>query len=809
MRHNWTHTAGVERALRASRLGRLRWATLALALVATVVVGRAASGPAIPLAHLNAVSATAGAGGTSVTIETSEPVAYVATRPDPLTVMVELRNVTSTGVRNRLAGVAVGAVAAATIEDARAADGATVARVRLLLASPARHAVRSERALIHVNVEPEAGEANAPSTPPAAAASADVAATREVIGGPATTLESVRASAAAGGVELTLTGNGPLSATTAELTKAKPYRLVLDFPGITSQAPAVVPVGQGVVQRVRVGAHSLKPLVTRVVVDLSADAHYTLQPSGNDLKIAIVDAAQAPAQTAAQAPPKTTATKPAAKTPAVVPAKSKAASAPAKTPATPTVTDKPAAAKPAETPKPEPLPTAPAAKPADAPQAVPVPATVPQALATQGQQQAPKQYTGHPISLDFQGVDLRAVLRTFAEISGLNIVIDPNVQGTVDVALRDVPWDQALDTILRANKLGYLVDGTIVRIAPLNTLADEESQRRKLTEEQALSGELKVMTHALSYAKAADLRDILLKSALTKRAEVQVDNRSNTLIIRDLPPALETAKDLLEKLDKPQPQVEIEARVVQTTRDFARTIGVQWGVNGQMSQALGNTTNLAFPNTVSVSGRTGVTQGGTSDKATSTAVNLVNSTATSAIGVALGSVNGAFNLDLALSALEKSGHGRILSTPRVSTQNNQAAEMTQGVQIPIQTVANNTVTVSFKDAALKLLVTPQITASNTVIMTITIENASPDYSRAVGPNAIPPIDTQRAVTTVLVKDGETTVIGGIYVSQEQAATDRTPGVSRIPLLGWLFKRDSKTDQSRELLIFITPRIAKL
>jgi type IV pilus assembly protein PilQ len=173
----------------------------------------------------------------------------------------------------------------------------------------------------------------------------------------------------------------------------------------------------------------------------------------------------------------------------------------------------------------------------------------------------------------------------------------------------------------------------------------------------------------------------------------------------------------------------------------------------------------------------------------------------------MGSINGAVNLDVALSALERQGQGRILSTPRVSTQNNVAAEITQGVQIPLQTVANNTVTVTFRDAALTLKVTPQITAANTVIMAITVENSAPDFSRAI--NDIPPIDTQRAVTQVLVSDGETTVIGGIYVSRQQASQDRTPGLYRVPLLGWLFKRDSLADESRELLIFITPRIQRL
>jgi type IV pilus assembly protein PilQ len=223
--------------------------------------------------------------------------------------------------------------------------------------------------------------------------------------------------------------------------------------------------------------------------------------------------------------------------------------------------------------------------------------------------QPDREFTGHPVSLDFQGADLRAVLRTFAEISGLNLVIDPSVSGSVDVTLRDVPWDQALDLILKANKLGYVVDGTIVRVAPLTVLAEEEAQRRKLAEEQALAGALNVVTRPLSYARAEDIRTLITRSALTPRGEVEVDVRTNTLIIRDLPAALQVANDLIAKLDTPQPQVEIEARIVQTTRDFARSIGVQWGLTGRMDPALGNTTGLAFPNSGSLTGRVGGIQG--------------------------------------------------------------------------------------------------------------------------------------------------------------------------------------------------------
>src|SRR5262249_51609583 len=270
-------------------------------------------------------------------------------------------------------------------------------------------------------------------------------------------------------------------------------------------------------------------------------------------------------------------------------------------------------------------------------------------------------------------------------------------------SLRDVPWDQALDIILRANKLGYIVDGTIVRIAPLTVLADEQAQQRKLSEEQALAGELRVLTRTLSYAKADELQGLLTKSSLSQRGTVQVDARTNTLIITDLQERLNSVADLLGTLDRAQPQVEIEARIVQTNKNYARQLGVQWGFNGRIDPALGNTTSLAFPNSGNVSGRTGATQG-PPGQPTSTAVNLGVGNPTSAVGLALGSVNGSFNLDVALTALETTGNGRILSTPRVTTLNNVEAEATQGIQIPPHTIANNTPTVTFKDAALTLKV---------------------------------------------------------------------------------------------------------
>jgi type IV pilus assembly protein PilQ len=414
-----------------------------------------------------------------------------------------------------------------------------------------------------------------------------------------------------------------------------------------------------------------------------------------------------------------------------------------------------------------------------------------------------RRYSGHPVSLDFQGADLRAVLRTFAEISGLNIVIDPKVNGAVDVALRDVPWDQALDQILRANGLGYVVDGTIVRVASLEALEAEQKKISDLARAQAEAGQMTTLTRQLSYAKGEEIV-VMLKAAgvLSPRGTAYVDPRTNTLIITDLSDRLQSSTQLIDTLDTPQPQVEIEARIVEVSKTYARALGVQWGFNARVDPALGNTTPLAFPSSGSLAGR--AVSPPANPAPPGTVANYSVPGAPTAIGLALGSVNGAFNLDVALSALEQSGNARLLSTPRVTTQSNISAEIAQGVQVPYQTVANNTVITNFKDAALILRVTPQITAANTVIMQISVDKGS------VGElfNGVPSINTQRANTTVLVADGQTTVIGGIYASDERSTTDRTPGLASVPLLKWLFRRDAQNDQSTELLIFITPRIIK-
>jgi type IV pilus assembly protein PilQ len=642
--------------------------------------------------------------------------------------------------------------------------------VRVNLDRAARHRVRASRNTILVEVQrdgtaavptpaPEIIKSPAPArmtSAPAKSTTAPVAEKRAA----ATQLKSVRFAKTDAGYTITLAGNGPLLA--AKVDEAKdPERVLLDFHGVaTGSAPAVTNVKNDDIDKIRVATNSRDPLITRVVIDLAKKLPYTVEQVGDDLRVMFTKIANAVAGTASAEP--------------VVAVDEKAAAEPA--PVAPVAQVAPVA------------PGAPVPSPVFAAQQQPAVNSLRESQF--GQQ---RQFTGDPVTLDFQGADLRAVLRTFAEISnGLNIVIDPTIQGTVDVSLRDVPWDQALDIILRANKLGYTVEGNIVRIVPLNVLAQEQEERRKLSDAQALAGELRTMTVPVSYAKAQDLVPVITRSTLSARGDVQVDARTNTLIIRDLPDRVTNASELVRTLDRPQPQVEIEARIVQLNRNSARDLGITWGFNGKVDPSVGTSTGLAFPSSAGLTAATGA----------------IDPASPSAVGLALGSINGALNLDVNLRALESEGKGRILSTPRVATQNNVEAEITQGSQIPIQVAANNTVTVTFKDAALTLRVTPQITASDTVILRIFVEKASPNYSQTSSAQPIPSIDTQRAVTTVLMDDGETTVIGGIYTRTESETQLRTPLLHRVPLLGWLFKTNTTDDTSDELLIFITPRIAK-
>lgn len=419
-----------------------------------------------------------------------------------------------------------------------------------------------------------------------------------------------------------------------------------------------------------------------------------------------------------------------------------------------------------------------------------------------------EKYAGELISLKFKDADLRDVVLFLADFAGLNVIFDPEVRGNVTCNLQEVPWDQALDIVLRQNRMGKVIEGNVLRIAPMSTLTREDEDLRRMKESKELAGPIQVKTITLSYSKARDVQS-LLKSRLSKNGEIVIDERTNTLIISEVRDRMELLEKLIGVLDTPTPQVSIEARIVEATSTFIRNLGIQWGYKGVIDPFYGNQTAISFPNKILADGSMipqGIVTKGIGGPLGGYAINLPAPAFNTAVGFSFANVLDTFRLDVALSALETSGNGRIISSPKVTTQNNQAAEIVQGRQIPVQTVANFTVTTRYVNAALELRATPQITAEGTIIMNIEIQNNAADFANLV--NGIPPITTQSAKTTVMVPDGGTTVIGGIYRTEDSITRDRVPYLHSIPVLGTLFRSFARTKQNRELLIFITPRIIK-
>jgi type IV pilus assembly protein PilQ len=430
-----------------------------------------------------------------------------------------------------------------------------------------------------------------------------------------------------------------------------------------------------------------------------------------------------------------------------------------------------------------------------------------------GQQPAvtgPK-YTGEPISVNLKDVDLKDFFRLIHEISGLNVVLDPNVHGTLTVVLDDVPWDQALDIVLKNNDLARELEGNVLRIATVETLKHEADARRAQIESETLAVEKVSVTRFLSYAKAKDVI-ITVKKFLSQRGDVVADDRTNAVIINDIPKVLPTIDRLLTQLDRKTQEVEIEARVVAATRQFARDIGTQlafgWG-NGHSaiggSQAVGSS-----PTTVSLPGQgpgyitVPGSGGSTSGSSIPLFSNLGSTSPTS--GLTFVNASSTVRIDAILTLAESRGLLKVLSRPRVVTQNNIQALVKQGVRVPIVTQAQlgGPPTVTYIDAFLRLTVTPQITSENTIFLNVDVENTTPNFGQEVQGN--PELITQQATTQVLVTDGGTVVIGGVIQTQNSVNISQVPVLGNIPILGNLFKHTLVNTTNQELIFFITPRI---
>jgi len=401
--------------------------------------------------------------------------------------------------------------------------------------------------------------------------------------------------------------------------------------------------------------------------------------------------------------------------------------------------------------------------------------------------------------VNFKDVDIKDFFREIHEISGLNIIIDPNVSGSVTLVLDSVPWDQALDIVLKNEGLGRVMEGNVLRIAKTSTLMAEQQDQAKLADARINAAPLVTVFRPVNYAKASDIATLLKTwaggGALSRRGTVLVDSRANTLIISDIQSQIPIVMSILSKLDKKAKQVSIEARVVLATANFTRTLAAS--LNG------GWTNNR---NTVA----SGVTGSGSSISVPVPTTGLpfpiqtvTNATSSGFGAAAITNATAKYFINATISAAEERDQAKTLSRPTIVTQNNVQGMVQQGVQVPIQTNINNTIAIQYENATLQLQVTPQVTDDNNIFLIINVNNAS---IGAVVTGAGPNINTQQATTQVLVPDGGTVVFGGITITSRSKAATYIPLLGNIPVLGHLFKTSNATDSDQELLFFVSPKV---
>ncbi|MFC5581626.1 type IV pilus secretin PilQ [Rhodanobacter terrae] len=431
-------------------------------------------------------------------------------------------------------------------------------------------------------------------------------------------------------------------------------------------------------------------------------------------------------------------------------------------------------------------------------------------------------YSGKRVTFNFQDIPVRSALQLIADISGLNLVASDSVGGSVTLRLVNVPWDQALDVILRAKSLDKRRNGNVVWVAPQAELAKYEQDLADAKLKAQDTAELVTDYVPISYGKAADIAKLLTSGSLqggggsggantqrgflSPRGSVSFDVRTNTLLLNDTPEKIKQIRDVIAVLDKPVQQVLIESRIVVATDDFTRDLGAKFGINGKVNNTQFQNAATATPALTAGLGGGNVTSGGLN-------VNLPATGATSTFGLAILGAN--YALDLELSAAQTEGRGEVISSPRVITANQQEAVIRQGQEIGYVTFQNSagggagsgTATVQFKDAVLELKVTPTITADNRVYLMINVKkDALAGYVDAPGSGKIPTIDTREINTSVLVDNGQTVVLGGIYEINKSNTISKVPGLGDIPGIGILFRNTSRSNTKAELLIFVTPRI---
>ena len=407
-----------------------------------------------------------------------------------------------------------------------------------------------------------------------------------------------------------------------------------------------------------------------------------------------------------------------------------------------------------------------------------------------------KKYEGARISLDFYKADIHNILRIIADVSNLNVITSGEVRGEVTIKLKNVPWDRALEVILKNAALDMIRSGNILRVATADSIQKEKKRQEEL---QKVEKDLEILytkIFEVNYETASKMK-ANLESIKSERGKIEINDRTNTLIVKDTKGKIGEMAKLISALDKKEQQVLIEARIVEVTHAHAKELGVQWGGfwNG--------VTSRNFPNTVGVTGAAGASP---NQPGGGTMVNVPASASNGAIGITLGHVNGVALLDAKLMAMENTGNGRIISMPKITTMNNKEATIESGREIPYQSTADGGGTkTEFKKATLSLKVTPHVTPDKNVRMEISVNKDEADFANRLTGGA-PPILTKQAKTEVLVMDGSTTVIGGLFKDTDNSGQAKVPGFADIPLVGWMFKNNAVSKTGEELLIFITPKI---
>jgi type IV pilus assembly protein PilQ len=424
-------------------------------------------------------------------------------------------------------------------------------------------------------------------------------------------------------------------------------------------------------------------------------------------------------------------------------------------------------------------------------------------------------FNGRRIDLDLKDADVHNVLRLLADVGQVNIVTADNVTGSVTIRMRNVPWDQALDIVLQSKSLGMVRQANMIRVAPLADLEKEREMQIARRQQEVKLAPIETRLIPVSYAQATDLQE-RARPLLSERGSIAVDERTNVLIVRDIAGNLNQIEELTRSLDTQTPQVLVEARIVEATSRYIRDVGIQWGGDATFSAATGNPTGLAFPNSVGLAG--GASDGNTPTAGLSPfsntvanpnfAVNLPAAVGTGqggALGLTFGSIDNTINLAVRLSAAESSGMLRILSSPRILTLDNREARISQGTLIPFSQVSAQGVQTTFQEAKLQLLVKPHVTADGSVAMHVKINRDEPDFNQTSA-RGDPTILKREAETELLVLDGHTAVIGGIFTRNTGRNLDQVPFFGDIPLIGLLFQRRRASDSRGELVIFLTPRI---